>query len=143
MTQMPASGGGVSGGGGMNEEELSDFRMETEQQLNLFKQTNAREQQKLILNIKNQENKVDALESKVLDLWKRMPKVLAVLEPLQAQLEMFMAGPQDGIMDSTGGPGIPIQPMAPLMDGGTGGGPGSFAPAMAIPVGAAAPTPNA
>jgi hypothetical protein len=66
-------------------------------------------------NLKAHEKNVEKLESQVLDVWKKLPKVLAVLQPLQAQLENYLdAGPQDGIIDSTGGPGTGAQPGRPL-----------------------------
>merc|ERR1719183_2874306 len=95
--------------------------METEEQLQVHKIKAEREHHNMTQNLKNHEKKVDALESKVLELWKRLPKVLAVLEPLQAQLEMFMnPEPQDGIMDSTGGP---VRSREIVLEGSTGGGP--------------------
>jgi hypothetical protein len=71
--------------------------------------------------MKNQEKTIDSLEAKVLDLWKRLPKVLALLEPLQAQMETTMSSDmlQEALQDSTGGGPNKTVTFAP--DGSTGG----------------------
>jgi hypothetical protein len=111
---------------------LVNFRAETDQQFEKFKQRCDKQQQDLSKNLRNHEKKVEMLESKVLDMWKRLPKVLAVLEPLQAQLENFLTPPPmdggyGGIIDSTGGLG---KSVAPVFEGGTGGGYGMNASAL-------------
>lgn len=107
--------------GSDNSINLVNFRAETDQQFEKYKQQFQRQQQDMTKNLKNHEKKVDMLESKVLDMWKRLPKVLAVLEPLQAQLEMFVNPPD---YPSQG------RPMALAGEAGTGGGgPSTDAPA--------------
>jgi hypothetical protein len=99
----------------------ADFRQETEDQLLRFKQTQARELQHVLKVLKNQEKTIESLDTKVLDLWKRLPKVLALLEPLQAQMETTMSSDmlQEALQDSTGGGPNKTVTFAP--EGSTGG----------------------
>jgi len=134
-TQLPASRdiqmkmSATTGGrafGGSNQAGLANFRMETQEQLEQYRQKNEREQMNLMKNLRENERKLDQLESKVLDMYKKLPKVLAVLEPLQGQLEMYMNAEPQAVIDSTGGQGY-----SPALEGGTGGGPGTGGPALA------------
>jgi hypothetical protein len=105
----------------------ADIRQETEDQLQRFRQTQSRELQHVMKVMKNQERTIEALDTKVLDLWKRLPKVLALLEPLQAQMETTMSGDmqQEIVQDSTGGPQKSVS-FAPLGIDGSTGGPGDI-----------------
>jgi hypothetical protein len=109
---------------GVRESQSTDLRQETEDQLSRFRQSQTRELQSVMKVLKNHERSMEGMDAKILDLWQRLPKVLALLEPLQVQMEMNMNNTlsPDSVMDSTGGPG---RPVAPFQEGGTGNGPGT------------------
>lgn len=104
--------GSIPGGGG------ADIRQETEDQLQRLKQQQSRELLHVMKVMKNQERTIEALEAKILDLWKRLPKVLALLEPLQAQMDTTM-GNEEILQDSTGGG--PNKSVTFATEGDTGG----------------------
>jgi len=88
-----------------------DIRLETENQLERFKQSNDKELQSVMKVLKTHERNIGSMDAKILDMWRRLPKVLALLEPLQAQLEMTNS--ETGalsLIDSTGGTKVDISP---------------------------------
>jgi hypothetical protein len=95
MTRVPAHVSDLDPSRGV------EIRQEIEQLLERFRQANNRDMQNMMKVMKNHERSIEDMDAKLLDLWRRLPKVLALLEPLQAQMEM--ANSDAGMIDSTGG----------------------------------------
>lgn len=78
-------GGGISGD--VEDEDLVQFRAATDEIMAKHQANQKREHQHLLLKMKAQERDLGSLDAKVDDMWRRLPKVIALLEPMQAFID--------------------------------------------------------